>query len=236
MTEVKSSLSCMFRIVINALLPSWGGNPPLRSSASTTVYVNLLDLNDNDPTFLNLPFIAEVPEGLPIDSSVFRVGLGFLLCMLNVAKKNHTHNMFHASICIFLCLLTKRTQNNRACCQVCTTFKVQPEIVDCYQALRVLAIQVQVQDPDEAENGAVTLVVQMGFPRLDFRLNSSTGVLFSTAVLDRERIAQYQLRLVAFDAGQFPRTSTSTLTITGTIQSGWHGWRGHFQLQHCSLV
>ncbi|MCI4376817.1 hypothetical protein PGIGA_G00192640, partial [Pangasianodon gigas] len=121
------------------------GNPPLRSSASTTVYVNLLDLNDNDPTFLNLPFIAEVAEGLPIGSSVFRV---------------------------------------------------------------------QVQDPDEAENGAVTLALQMGMPRLDFRLNSSTGVLFSTAALDREQIAQYQLRLVAFDAGQYPRTSTSTLTIT----------------------
>ncbi|GAA6098060.1 cadherin-23 isoform X1 [Tachysurus ichikawai] len=121
------------------------GNPPLRSSASTTVYVNLLDLNDNDPTFLNLPFIAEVPEGLPTNSSVFRV---------------------------------------------------------------------QVQDPDEAENGVVTLALQLGLPRLDFRLNSSTGVLFSTVVLDRERIAQYQLRLVAYDSGQYPRTSTSTLTIT----------------------
>lgn len=76
----------------------------------------------------------------------------------------------------------------------------------------------QVQDPDEAENGAVTLVLQMGMPLLDFRLNSSSGMLFSTAALDRERIAQYQLRLVAFDAGQYPRTSTSTLTITGTIQ------------------
>lgn len=97
--------------------------------------------------------------------------------------------------------------------------------------LCVLTAQVQVQDPDEAENGAVTLALQMGIPRLDFRLNSSTGVLFSTAVLDRERIAQYQLRLVAFDAGQFPRTSTSTLTITGTDQNECHRQRGPFQLQ-----
>lgn len=87
------------------------------------------------------------------------------------------------------------------------------------KALHVVDTQVQVQDPDEAENGAVTLALQMGTPRLDFRLNSSTGVLFSTVVLDRERIAQYQLRLVAFDAGQYPRTSTSTITITGTIQN-----------------
>lgn len=56
-----------------SLLPPIGGRPPLRSSVSTTVFVNLLDLNDNDPTFLNLPFTAEVPEGLPIGSSVFRV-------------------------------------------------------------------------------------------------------------------------------------------------------------------
>uniref|UniRef100_A0A8C2E0H1 Cadherin-related 23 n=1 Tax=Cyprinus carpio TaxID=7962 RepID=A0A8C2E0H1_CYPCA len=121
------------------------GTPPLRSSASATVFVNLLDLNDNDPAFLNLPFVAEVPEGLPIGSSVFRV---------------------------------------------------------------------QVQDPDEGDNGAVTMALQMGMPRLDFRLNTTTGVLVSTAVLDREQIGQYYLRIIAYDAGQFPRTSTSTLTIT----------------------
>jgi len=61
--------------ILFVVLPSSGGTPPLRSSASTTVYVNLLDLNDNDPAFLNLPFVAEVPEGLPIGSSVFRVSV-----------------------------------------------------------------------------------------------------------------------------------------------------------------
>ncbi|XP_068597669.1 cadherin-23 [Brachionichthys hirsutus] len=122
-----------------------GGTPPLRASASTTVFVNLLDLNDNDPTFLNLPSTAEVPEGLPIGSSVFRV---------------------------------------------------------------------QVADPDEDKNGLITMALQMGMPRLDFYLNASIGVLTSTAVLDREQIGLYHLRIIAFDAGKFPRTSTSTLTIT----------------------
>ncbi|KAK1905046.1 Cadherin-23 [Dissostichus eleginoides] len=119
------------------------GTPPLHASASTTVFVNLLDLNDNDPTFLNLPFVAEVPEGLPIGSSVFKV---------------------------------------------------------------------QVEDPDEDKNGLITMALQMGMPRLDFVLNTSTGVLSSMAVLDREQIGQYHLRIIAFDAGKFPRTSTSTLT------------------------
>ncbi|XP_069045127.1 cadherin-23 [Lepisosteus oculatus] len=121
------------------------GTPPLRSSASTTVLVNLLDLNDNDPTFLNLPFNAEVPEGLPIGSSVFKVS---------------------------------------------------------------------VVDPDEGDNGQVSLSMQVGMPRLDFVINSTSGVVVSTATLDRERTAQYFLRVVVADAGQFPRSSTSTLTIT----------------------
>ncbi|XP_043991850.1 cadherin-23 isoform X2 [Gambusia affinis] len=121
------------------------GTPPLRSSASTTVSVNLLDLNDNDPTFLNLPSVAEVPEGLPIGNSFFRV---------------------------------------------------------------------QVVDPDKDANGRITMALQMSVPRLDFYLNTSTGVLTSTAVLDREQIGQYQLRIIAHDAGEFPRTSTSTLTVS----------------------
>uniref|UniRef100_A0A673BQ12 Cadherin-23 n=1 Tax=Sphaeramia orbicularis TaxID=375764 RepID=A0A673BQ12_9TELE len=121
------------------------GTPPLHATASTTVLVNLLDLNDNDPTFINLPFVAEVPEGLPIGSSVFKV---------------------------------------------------------CHY------------DPDEDKNGLITMALQVGMPRLDFFLNTSTGVLTSTAVLDREQIAQYHLRIIAYDAGKFPRTSTSTLTVT----------------------
>ncbi|KAJ8014080.1 hypothetical protein DPEC_G00036540 [Dallia pectoralis] len=121
------------------------GRPPLRSSVSTTVFVNLLDLNDNDPTFLNLPFVAEVTEGLLSGSSLFKI---------------------------------------------------------------------QVEDPDEGDNGLVTMALQMGTPRLDFYLNTTTGVLYSTVTLDREQIGQYFMRIVAHDQGQKPRSSTSTLTIT----------------------
>lgn len=57
------------------MAPPLGGKPPLRASASATVFVNLLDLNDNDPKFLNLPSVAEVPEGLAVGSSVYKVKL-----------------------------------------------------------------------------------------------------------------------------------------------------------------
>lgn len=68
-----------------SFLDSAGGRPPLRATSSATVFVNLLDLNDNDPTFQNLPFIAEVLEGLPAGSSVFQVNLFFPLLLSQFA-------------------------------------------------------------------------------------------------------------------------------------------------------
>ncbi|NXF31776.1 CAD23 protein, partial [Nyctibius bracteatus] len=120
------------------------GRPPLRATSSATVFVNLLDLNDNDPTFQNLPFAAEIAEGLPTGSSVFQV----------------------------------------------------------------VAI-----DLDEGPNGQVMYRMQVGMPRMDFLINGTSGLVTSTAVLDRERIAEYYLRVVASDAGVPSKSSTSTLTV-----------------------
>uniref|UniRef100_F6XLQ0 Cadherin-23 n=1 Tax=Equus caballus TaxID=9796 RepID=F6XLQ0_HORSE len=120
------------------------GRPPLRATSSATVFVNLLDLNDNDPTFQNLPFVAEVLEGTPAGVSIYQV----------------------------------------------------------------VAI-----DLDEGLNGLVTYRMQVGMPRMDFLINSSSGVVVTTTELDRERIAEYQLRVVASDAGTPTKSSTSTLTI-----------------------
>lgn len=82
----------------------------------------------------------------------------------------------------------------------------------------------QVVDPDKDANGRITMALQMSVPRLDFYLNTSTGVLTSTAVLDREQIGQYQLRIIAHDAGEFPRTSTSTLTVSGDFWLALSAW------------
>ncbi|XP_010604621.1 cadherin-23 isoform X2 [Fukomys damarensis] len=120
------------------------GKPPLKATSSATVFVNLLDLNDNDPTFQNLPFVAEVLEGTPAGVSIYQV----------------------------------------------------------------VAI-----DLDEGLNGLVTYRMQVGMPRMDFLISGSSGVVVTTAELDRERIAEYQLRVVAGDAGTPTKSSTSTLTI-----------------------
>lgn len=64
-----SPVSAPFFLVLS------GGRPPLKATSSATVFVNLLDLNDNDPTFQNLPFVAEVLEGTPAGVSVYQVSV-----------------------------------------------------------------------------------------------------------------------------------------------------------------
>uniref|UniRef100_A0A8C2GJV4 Cadherin-related 23 n=1 Tax=Cyprinus carpio TaxID=7962 RepID=A0A8C2GJV4_CYPCA len=189
-----------------------GGTPPLRSSASATVFVNLLDLNDNDPAFLNLPFVAEVPEGLPIGSSVrtYKEKTQYVSVVFVVLPSSGGTPPLRssASATVFVNLLDLNDND--------PAFLNLPFVAEVPEGLPIgsSVFRVQVQDPDEGDNGAVTMALQMGMPRLDFRLNTTTGVLVSTAVLDREQIGQYYLRIIAYDAGQFPRTSTSTLTIT----------------------
>lgn len=79
--SVYASLSSSFfsythlPIPASFLLVLPGGRPPLKATSSATVFVNLLDLNDNDPTFQNLPFVAEVLEGTPAGVSVYQVSV-----------------------------------------------------------------------------------------------------------------------------------------------------------------
>lgn len=75
--------------------------------------------------------------------------------------------------------------------------------------------QVVAVDLDEGLNGLVSYRMQVGMPRMDFLINSSSGVVVTSAELDRERIAEYQLRVVASDAGTPTKSATSTLTIRG---------------------
>lgn len=73
-------------------------------------------------------------------------------------------------------------------------------------------------DLDEGLNGQVTYQMRVGMPRMDFIINSTTGLVTSTAMLDREKISEYYLRVVASDAGSPSKSSTSTLTVRGNCQ------------------
>lgn len=95
--------------------------------------------------------------------------------------------------------------------------------------------QVVAIDLDEGLNGLVSYRMQVGMPRLDFVIDSRSGVVMTTAELDRERIAEYQLRVVASDAGTPTKSSTSTLTIRG--ERTWClGGHARCSDHHCPLL
>lgn len=95
-----------------------------------------------------------------------------------------------------------------------------PHVVPAFR--QVVAI-----DLDEGLNGLVSYRMQVGMPRMDFLINSSRGVVVASAELDRERIAEYQLRVVASDAGTPPKSSTGTLTIRGEGRGSPTARRAH---------
>ncbi|XP_078716087.1 cadherin-23 [Lampetra fluviatilis] len=49
------------------------GSPPRHATASATVTVLLQDVNDNEPSFVGLPYALQVLEGLPANSTLFQV-------------------------------------------------------------------------------------------------------------------------------------------------------------------
>uniref|UniRef100_A0A672UID6 Cadherin-23 n=1 Tax=Strigops habroptila TaxID=2489341 RepID=A0A672UID6_STRHB len=158
-----------------------------------TVFVNLLDLNDNDPTFQNLPFAAEIAEGLPAGSSVFQVSMSHCC-----------HAPRWELLLLSLPSLLQRVVLSHHMCSLPAEGMLQGPFDLC----TVAAI-----DLDEGPNGQVTYRMQVGMPRMDFLINSTSGLVTSTTVLDRERIAEYYLRVVASDAGVPSKSSTSTLTV-----------------------
>ncbi|KAK2492955.1 hypothetical protein MC885_005739 [Smutsia gigantea] len=80
-----------FPLLTRSLPGPPGGRPPLRATSSATVFVNLLDLNDNDPMFQNLPFVAEVLEGTPAGVSVYQVSFPFRARGITSIQPMHGH-------------------------------------------------------------------------------------------------------------------------------------------------
>ena len=80
-----------------------------------------------------------------------------------------------------------------------------------------LTSQVSASDSDgSAPNNVVFYVLDSGKGSDKFRVNSTTGVVTvgTGAVLDREADASFNLRLLAFDRGDPPRSSSTTLSVS----------------------
>uniref|UniRef100_A0A8C9G5P6 Cadherin domain-containing protein n=1 Tax=Pavo cristatus TaxID=9049 RepID=A0A8C9G5P6_PAVCR len=180
-----------------------------KTGIAMVMFVNLLDLNDNDPTFQNLPFVAEISEGLPAGTSVFQV------------SSSHQLEMSVGTCIVFTQYGSHKENDLKLCCFNLSFLGTELGVFVTQEMIGVTVLtppsssppQVLAIDLDEGPNGWVTYRMQVGMPRMDFLINSTSGLIVSTTVLDRERIAEYYLRVVASDAGMPSKSSTSTLTV-----------------------
>ncbi|XP_029375177.1 protocadherin-16 [Echeneis naucrates] len=68
-------------------------------------------------------------------------------------------------------------------------------------------------DPDSGPGGALEYRITAGDPNGDFYLEASTGALFTSRSLDREKTAEYTLEVVAADQGSPALSTTVTVEV-----------------------
>ena len=78
--------------------------------------------------------------------------------------------------------------------------------------VRSSVVSASATDPDFAENGMVSYVLDGG-GNSDFELNPSTGEIRTVVPLDYERQFQYQLQVTAFDGGSPSLSTTVTILV-----------------------
>ncbi|XP_043928153.1 protocadherin-16 [Protopterus annectens] len=74
-------------------------------------------------------------------------------------------------------------------------------------------IQVLADDPDQGQNGQVTYAIQSSPTRDLFRIDSQTGAITTTAIMDREIWPKTRLVVTATDRGTPRLVGTATLTV-----------------------
>ena len=69
-------------------------------------------------------------------------------------------------------------------------------------------------DPDEGRNGEVGFEMLSSSGESSFEVEESTGLILCNRELDREKISEYQIKVVAFDRGSPSLSSTATVLVT----------------------
>ncbi|CAG04743.1 unnamed protein product, partial [Tetraodon nigroviridis] len=197
------------------------GSPQLRASASTTVFVNLLDLNDNDPKFLNLPFVAEVPEGLAIGSSVFKA--------FSPPPQSWTAEqigLYYLRIIAYDAGNFPRTSTSTLTVKVLDvndetpTFDPRVYNVSLKESIprdHVVA-RLACSDNDAGLNAELSYFITGGNQDGKFSVGFRDGIVRTVVGLDRETQAAYTLIVEAIDNGPAGSRRTGTATVFVEVQ------------------
>jgi len=75
-------------------------------------------------------------------------------------------------------------------------------------------VRVQAYDADSDLNGRITYSISDGEPDMALTVDPDTGAVYTTAGLDREKVARYSFHVEAVDGGSPSHTATAAVEIT----------------------
>uniref|UniRef100_A0A8C5NNU2 Cadherin related 23 n=1 Tax=Junco hyemalis TaxID=40217 RepID=A0A8C5NNU2_JUNHY len=215
------------------------GRPPLRATSSATVFVNLLDLNDNDPTFQNLPFVAEIAEGLPAGTSVFQVSMshcchsppGSLSKQTGDASSPFSGQAEHpwdAERSLGSPAWRLQQGQHTQLCSPFAVLDVNDENPTFFPAVYNVSlpedvardfkvVRLNCTDADIGLNAELSYFITGGNQDGKFSVGFRDGVVRTVVSLDRETVASYTLILEAIDNGPTGNRRTGTATVYVTV-------------------
>uniref|UniRef100_A0A8C9XCR9 Protocadherin-16 n=1 Tax=Sander lucioperca TaxID=283035 RepID=A0A8C9XCR9_SANLU len=189
------------------------GLPSLSSTQTLTVEVG--DVNDQTPVFSQSSYNASVAENRDPGEPVIRVsatdedsGKNYQhLCGLLMMQARDSSTRPLSSTATVLCTVLDDNDNPpefmQSSFQISLPENLPPGVVHTAQA----------SDPDHGENGTIHYSILGEDYRGRFTINSHTGAVSTTQVLDREERQNYTLTIQARDYGPTPLSSSTQLQL-----------------------
>ncbi|KDR24197.1 Cadherin-related tumor suppressor, partial [Zootermopsis nevadensis] len=216
------------------------GVPP--QSATATVFISVLDVNDNSPEFYPQLYFASVPEDLPVGSSVTRVTAtdrddkDHAVIRFALQETGEQRNMFEINESTGLVTLkTSLMESQSALFKLVVIamdggnrkieelefesysgyeFQIAEDYGDRAPSIGRGVGRVQVRPRGMSTDAAtVRYSIVFGDPHRSFKVDDATGVITTRSRIDREEVAVYSLTVMARRGLAYGRT-----TVNITIQ------------------
>ncbi|KTF90509.1 hypothetical protein cypCar_00024820 [Cyprinus carpio] len=167
-------------------------------------YTDLFSVNRQTPQFESFPSDIVVREDMPVGSSVLQVntndgGTGFNGRILHAISDGNIDSCFNIGMesgLIYIYQPLDRERSDRPKFSLESYTAIIPENA----AIGTEVIQVTASDEDIGQNGEISYILLTNTPL--FAINSETGSVYVSSLLDRESVSDFTLKIQARDKAE----------------------------------
>ncbi|KAK3739519.1 hypothetical protein QZH41_016191, partial [Actinostola sp. cb2023] len=213
-------------------------------SATAHVNITIINVNDNVPTFVSQAQVTYVSEDVAIGTRVVKLNatdsdgssllfaitegdtdgafaIGGASGVISVAKRLDRETIANYTLVVEAKDTGGKSVSNNATIRVIDVNDNKPVFDSNSYSARITEnqpqgtslVEVHATDRDEGTNAEITYLLTSG-DQNKFQVDSSTGLISTRAVLDREQQASYVLSVTAKDHGSPSQSSVVKVTVT----------------------